>query len=385
MVRILGDPRRQDRFLATGQFGITAASLGIGMYGEAVLAERLAAGLDWLGCPEWLAAHVVASTVAVAVLTFLHLLFGEMVPKAVALRRSDRIVLGMVSLMTVLEAVLYPFVVLFNAAGNVVLRLFGIRRRERSAEQFHTPEELRYIVSESEEGGLLRPESGAVLRRLFDFGDLTAAAMMVPRVAVMGLPLGSPPAEAARILRSSPCTRIPVIDGDLDHVVGMLHVKDLLRLLREGRNVERDAVRPVPFVPATAEAGVVLSAMRAGRAQMAVVMDEHGGTSGLITMDDLLEEVIGEVRDVPGARPDLWRDPEGRLHAAGTVRVEEVGEVLGVALEHPEVESVSGLVLALLNRPPKAGDVVEYDGVRFLVTAVAGRGVREVVATLVTP
>jgi CBS domain containing-hemolysin-like protein len=164
----------------------------------------------------------------------------------------------------------------------------------------------------------------------------------------------------------------------MDDIVGSVHIKDLLRLIvTDGAVTERDA-RPLPYVPGPARLDEVLAAMRRHRSQMAVVMDQHGGTAGLITIEDLFEEVVGEIEEGRGRMP-IVRDADGRLHARGTVRLEELAEPLGRTIEHPKVTTVSGLVLTLLGRPAAVGDVVTYHDVRFEVTAVAGRGVQDAV------
>jgi CBS domain containing-hemolysin-like protein len=183
------------------------------------------------------------------------------------------------------------------------------------------------------------------------------------------------------ILRGSPHTRYPVYEGSLDHITGVVHIKDILRRMPNRRALRPSEVREVPYIPETAEMDTVLAAMRRANSQMAVVMDEHGGTAGVITIEDLFEEVVGEIEEGWVARPDIYRALDGRLIVAGTVRISEVGEELGLVLEHAEVDTVSGLVLSLLDRPPLVGDRVEYDDVGFEVTAVEGHGVSECAVT----
>ena len=220
-----------------------------------------------------------------------------------------------------------------------------------------------------------------MLQEIFEFGDLTAAQVMVPRVRVTGLEVGASPDDVRDLVLRTPHTRFPVYDGDLDHIVGMVHIKDLLRHLAEDQPVRAAETRPLPVVPETAALDDVLGVMRRERTQMAVVIDEHGGTAGVVTLEDLVEEVVGEIDESPGVKPPIYADEAGRLHVAGTVRLEDVGQRFNFDLAHEEVASVSGLVLALLGRPPKVRDAVEYEGLRFEVTSVHGRGVRECVVT----
>ena len=379
VLRILEDSKRKDRFIATTQIGISVASLGLGMYGEHVLAEWFAA---WLAPLEgrWIAAHALASVIAVAILTYLHIVIGEMVPKAIALQRPDRAVLYISPVILAVEKALYPLVVGLHAIGNGLLRLIGIRRHEGDAERYHTTEELQYIIEESHEGGQLRGESGQILRDVFEFGDRPAGEVMVPRVLLVGIPVGTEPDELRAIVRTHAHTRYPVYVGDLDNIVGSLHIKQILRHLVANQPVTARDARRLPYVPGQVLLDEVLAAMRRQRAQMAVVMDQHGGTAGLITMEDLFEEVVGDIEEGHGQK-SIVRDGPGRVRARGTVRLDQAGAALGVTFEHPKVTTVSGLVLLLLGRPASVGDSVTWSNVMVEVTAVAGRGVADAVIT----
>jgi CBS domain containing-hemolysin-like protein len=227
---------------------------------------------------------------------------------------------------------------------------------------------------------MLRGESGRILRELFEFGDLTAGQVMVPRVRLVGVPVGTEADELRQIVRTTPFTRYPIYVGDFDHIIGSIHIKRVLRHLITGRPVTAQDARPLPNVPTTTPLDEVLAAMRRHRAQMAVVMDEHGGTAGLVTIEDLFEEVVGEIQEGRGRTP-IVRDPSGRLLVRGTVRLKDASDALGCSLEHPDVQTVSGLVLSLLGRPANVGDVVTWNGARIEVTTVVGRGVSEAVIT----
>ena len=380
VARVLEDPREQDRYIATTQIGISVASLGLGMYGEHVLAVWIEQFLAPYDNNPWIAAHALASGIAIALLTYLHIVLGEMVPKALALQSADTTVLYVSPLVQALEVAIKPLVVSLNAAGNMLLRLVGIRRQEVDAERYHTPAELEFIVKESQEGGMLRGESGKILRELFEFGDLTAAEAMVPRVRLVGIQVGTEVDELRQVVRTNPHTRYPVYAGDFDHIVGSVHIKAVLRHFIAGRPITARDARPVPHLPAATPIDDVLAAMRRHRAQMAVVMDEYGGTAGLVTIEDLFEEVVGEIEEGRERAP-IVREGEGRLLVRGTVRLKDAGEALGAALEHPQVLSVSGLVLTELGRPAAAGDVVIWENVRIEVRTVAGLGVGDAVIT----
>ncbi|HVS66019.1 MAG TPA: hemolysin family protein [Thermoanaerobaculia bacterium] len=375
VLRVLRDPREQDRYIATAQLGITSASLALGMYGEHLLAEWLVHRLEWLGAVKWLSAHALASVLAVAFLTYLHVVLGEMVPKSLALQAPSRVAAAVALPMRAIELGVYPLVVALNGIGNGVLRLMGIERAA-SEERYRTVDELSFIVAESRAGGLLEREPARVIQELLEFGDLTAGEAMVPRTRIVALGLDSGRDEVARVLATERHTRFPVHEGDLDAIVGVVHVKDLLAGFRDDRVLDRTMVREVPFVPATEPLERVLAVLRRMRSQMAVVLDEHGGTAGVLTLEDLFEEVVGDIAE-PGETPSIRTDDEGFFSVAGTVRLDELAEALELVLEHDEVDTVSGLVLAELGRPPAIGDRIEHEGVVLEVTAVRGRGVEE--------
>jgi CBS domain containing-hemolysin-like protein len=382
---VLRDTRRQDRFIATAQLGITVASLGLGMYGEHVLAEWIFHHLEAAGLASWSAAHSVATVASVAALTYLHIVLGEMIPKSLALKSAERTVLWITPLMRVVNFAVFPLVVALNATGNILLRLVGIDRREGSSDHHYSSEELALIVDESEEGGQLRAGAGQMLRELFAFGDRSARESMVPRVRVTGIEVGSGPDDVRRIALVSGHTRYPIFDGDLDHIVGYVHIKELVALVEAGRPVTAADVHPTPQIPDTSTLDDVLATLRKHAAPMAVVFDEHGGTAGVITLEDLFYEVAGDIQEGHTDLPSIAPDGKGGFRVEGTVRIAKVGEALGVELEHPDVDSVSGLVLAVLGRLPTVGEAVEYDHVRFEVTRVERHGVGEALVTHVTP
>jgi CBS domain containing-hemolysin-like protein len=381
---ILADPRRQDRFIATAQLGITVASLGLGMYGEHVLAEWIYHQLESFGAAGFAAAHTVATVLSVAFLTYLHIVIGEMIPKSLALQSAEKSVLWITPTMQVINIAVYPIVIALNAVGNLMLRLVGINRSVMSTDHYYTPEELALIIDESEEGGQLRAEAGRMLRELFAFSDTSAREAMVPRVRVTGIEIGSAPEDVRRIAMVSGHTRYPVFEGDLDHIVGYVHIKELVALVDAGRVVTGRDAHPIPQVPDTAPLDDVLAMFRRHAAPMAVVFDEHGGTAGVITLEDLFYEVAGDIPEGNLERTSITPDGAGGFLVEGTVRIDEVGEALGIELEHPDVDSVSGLVLAELGRLPTVGEIIEYDHVRFEVTKVERHGVGEARVSHVT-
>ena len=384
VLRILEHAKRRDRYLATTQIGVSLASLGLGMYGEHVIAEWIGNWLEPMTIARFIAAHTVGSVVAVAILTYAHLVVGEMVPKALALQSAERTAMWVSPLIETIEKAILPLVVSLDALRAMVVRAIGIEGEVAEEERYHSTEELQLIIEESKEEGLLRGESGRILSELFEFGDLTAGQVMVPRVRLVSIGVGTTADRLREIVRMRPHTRFPVHTGDPDDILGSVHIKDLLRHIVSNQPITPADARPVPYIPNTMPLDEVLGAMRRTRAQMAVVMDEHGGTAGIVTIEDLFEEVVGDIDEGRGRTP-IWREPTGRLLVRGTVRLKDAGDAIGRSLEHPDVQTISGLVLSLLGRPAVVGDVVTWNNVRIEVAAVAGRGVLDAALTYRTP
>jgi len=379
VMQLLTSSALQDRYIATAQLGITIASLGLGMYGEHALATLLEPYLPSIGA---IGHGALAGVLAIGALTLAHIVLGEMVPKGLALQHPEGVARFTAVPMRLTLIVLYPLVKLSSSAAGLFLQIIGIKRQANVHERVYTPEELQIIVEESQHGGALRGESARILHELFEFGDLTANQVMVPRVRVVGLRVGAAPDDLRRTVAEQRHTRYPVYDGDLDHIVGMLHIKDLLRRLLANEGVTGSDLRRLPFVPETATLDDVLAAMQRSQTHMTVVVDEHGGTAGIVTLEDLFEEVVGEIDEGVPSSPPIAHNPDGSVRVAGTLRLDELGRYFHLDLEHDEVESVSGLILARLGRPPIVDDMVEYDRIRLQVTAVSGRGVKEARAWL---
>ncbi len=377
--RILADAILQDRCIATAQLGITAASLGLGMYGEHALAQWFGQALEWAGMAGWIGAHAAASVLAITILTYLHIVVGEMVPKSIALQQPETTALWLIRPVQWTQYLAFPLVILLSGLGNGLLRLIGIRRAPAGHERYYTAEELQYVVRESQQGGLLRAESGRVLNDLLEFGEITAGEVMVPRTKAIGVPADASPDDIKNIIRASRHTRYPVFEDNLDHILGVVHLKELFQALLAAAALPSQSIRSVPRVPEGLTLDRVMEAMRSASAQMVIVMDEHGGTAGILTMEDLFEEIVGDIEETngPASQPEIYRDEHGVLYAAGAVRLPEVGEHLNVELEHEEVDSVSGLVLLLLGCPAVPGDSVAYEGFLFEVTQIAGHGVEQ--------
>jgi CBS domain containing-hemolysin-like protein len=380
---IQDSPAKQDRYIATAQLGITIASLGLGMYGETQIAEFIEPYLGQLvDDPSAAIVHTVGSVIALALLTYLHIVVGEMVPKSLALSAPDRAVLGIARPMRWAQAILSIPVRVLNSIGRAMLRLFKITPAEGEA-RLHSVEELELIVTESAEGGLLLEEEEEMIRNIFDFSDRQVGQVMTARPKVQAIPLGISVDELLKVIKSSRHSRFPVYEGDLDHVVGILHLKDLVRqqLRSQGELDLRLILRPAPAVPEDQPVEQLLAAFKRQRIHMAIVLDEFGGMSGIVTLEDLVEEIVGEVRDEFDVEKEPFVEIEpGVLEVAGTYLVDDLVDLvyLGGEDDLPDVDTVGGLIHTWLRRPPRPGDVVsspDSSNVVFTVLDVDGLAV----------
>jgi CBS domain containing-hemolysin-like protein len=380
ILQILQDPQAQDRYIATAQLGITVASLGLGMYGEHTIALGLLGPLEAVGLGE-ASAHTAATVVTVGLVTYLHVVLGEMIPKSLALAHAESTVLRIQPLMRLFGLIGAPLVWMLNGLGNSLMRLFKIPVSEVHG-KVYTLEELQIVVEESSEGGLLAEEYADLFGHLLELPQRTVRQIMEPRTEIVGIPLDLPPAELLRFVDQAGLTRYPVYDGDLDHIVGVLHVKDVFRRHLEdpARLVVRELMQQPLFVPESASATWLLDRMRERRMLLAIVLDEFGGTAGVVSFEDVLEQVVGEVRDefdVEEAEPILAEE-DGAWRVEGDVLLERLNEMLELSLPSEEVDTLGGLVLGQLGRPAEVGDAVEVGGARLEVVALRGRGVARV-------
>lgn len=387
VLQTIESPVKQDRYIATAQLGITIASLGLGMYGEPQVAHFIEPYLaSVLGIePELAILHTVGSIVGLSLLTYLHVVIGEMVPKSIALATAEKAVLGLAPIMRVAEAVLSIPVRVLNAIGAFLLRLFQIPPAEGHA-RLHSAEELELIVTESAVGGLLLQGEEEMIRNIFDFSDRQVGQVMTPRTKVQAIPYDMPLEELLRFVTASRHSRFPVYEKDLDHIIGLLHLKDLVRqqLNNKGNFDIRLLLRPAPAVPEDQSVEKLLAAFKRQRIHLAVVLDEFGGVAGIVTLEDLVEEIVGEVRD----EFDLEKEPfielsPGVLEVAGNYLVDDLSDqvYLGDEDDLPDVETVGGLIHTWLGRPPQVGDQVKSlfnEEVRFTVLDVDGLAVARV-------
>lgn len=375
--RILGSPALVDRYIASAQLGITIASLGLGMVGEPAIAHLLEPVLhDTFGL-EGEIIHTISFFIALTIITYLHVVIGEMVPKSLALQNAERAVFFLARPMILMQTLFsYPITIL-NKIGLLVLRMMRVPPPAKDS-RLHTPDELELIISESVVGGLIEKGEHELFSNIFEFGELRVGQVMVARPRIEAVPNTVTEAELLAKMSASPHTRFPVYEGSIDNIIGVLHLKDLVAQQLGGAAFDlQTLMHEVPFVPENTSTDVLLALLKKTHIHLAVVLDEYGGTAGIVTLEDLIEEVMGEVRDefdIHEKEPITLVEP-GHLIVQGTVRLDELEDYIDLSEAGQDVDSVGGLVITHLNLPPNVGDETEIDGVRFKVEEVNGLAV----------
>lgn len=363
--RVAAVARDPNRFLAAVQIGVTVAGFLSAAYGGSTLAPDLAPYLEHLGLAE-----VAAETTALVLLTlfiaYLSLVLGELVPKRLALQKSAGVSLVVAPILDRFATLMRPMIWLLSVSTNAVVRLLG-GDPHATAEQV-SEEELRELVSTHED---LDEQERRILRDVFAATETSLKEVMRPRGDVAFLPCDLPLTVAAERVRDMPYSRYPVTGDDFDDVIGFLHVRDLLGIVDTDDRSVRDVRRPVLMLPGTKRVLPSVATMREGGTHLAIVVDEYGGTDGIVTLEDLVEELVGEIRDeYDAAAETVASDHPASLDGGATL--EEFAEATGIELEDGGYETVAGYVVARLGRIAEVGDVVEIDGGRLEVTAIAG-------------
>lgn len=389
---VLTSPIQQDRYIATAQLGITIASLGLGMYGEPQIAHFIEPYLAQLvGIePTPLIVHTIASVIGLSLLTYLHVVVGEMVPKSLSLAAADKSALLVSQPMRFSQAILGLPVHLLNFIGNALLRFLRVPPATGHA-RLHSPEELELIVSESADGGLLKAEEEEMILNIFGFSDRQVGQVMTPRRKIEAIPSNLPLDDLLKSVAHSSRSRFPVYENDLDHIIGIMHLKDLVRqrLRTKGNFDIRLILRPAPYVPENMPVEKLLTAFKRQRIHMGIVVDEFGGTAGVVTLEDLVEEIVGEVQDEFDSELEPLVEVEsGVLEVAGNYLVEDLQYYifLGEEADLPDVDTVGGLIVTWLGRPPHKGDeYTHHEYIHFTVLEVDGLAVARVKITFPAP
>lgn len=376
--RLLENP---SEFLATIQIGVTMAGFFASATGAISLAQRLGRRLEGSALPVLsVLGEEIAVILVTVLISFITLVLGELVPKRVAMAHPERLALISSRIILSLSRVLHPVVVALSASTDFVSRLFGVTQETASS---LSDEELKLFISEQR---TLPLEERRLISEVFEFGDTLAYEVMTPRTDMVCIEENATLGEALELSLKSHFSRLPVYREDIDNIVGFVHIKDMLPALREG-NLDRpvrEIIRPIHFVPATKKVVELLRELQQRRIHMAIVLDEYGGTAGLVTIEDLLEELVGEIRDEHDREAPPYRklsDHEYLVDAS--LPIEAVNESLGVAIpESEESETLGGLVMELLGKVPEEGETVRVNGYEIRVERMRGKRIATVRLTL---
>jgi CBS domain containing-hemolysin-like protein len=376
-----------DAYIAACQLGITMASLALGWIGEPAFAHLIEPPLEALvGQVAPAAAHGIAVGTAFAIITALHIVVGELAPKGLALQRPEATTLWITRPIQTFYVLFRWPITLLNAVGNWTLRLFGLDPAA-GHEMVHSVEELRLLVTASQQGGAVEASEARIASRAFELGEQTVGSLMTPRTEVEAVPATATLTQLVATATATTHSRLLVYERSLDDVLGALYVRDLFRVLdRPGDTVTaRTLLRPILVVPETKHADDLLDEMRAARRQLALVIDEYGGTAGIVTLENLIEALVGRIEDEPPigveAPPPVTLEPDGSLILDGLTRLDELEEIAEVKLPeevHEQVDTLGGLVMASLDRIPSVGDEVMVSGRRLRVEQLDGRRVEAV-------
>jgi len=376
----LEDTNALDAYVAACQIGITISSLVLGAYGQNTVAQLLAPWLANLGNLAEPAAYSISATTVLILLTILQVVMGELFPKSVAIQYPEQLALMVALPMKWSLFVFRPFIWLLNGSGNFLLRLMGHSHREEHT-HFHSPEEIELLVNESHEGGLVDDEAQQMLRNALRLRELSARQVMLPRPRLITASVDSRIPDLLNLTCAEGYSRIPVYQDHIDNIIGFVHIKDLFKLHLQGEQNPASIIRDVIFVPESTSIANVWTTLNLNRQYIAIVIDEFGGTAGLITIEDLIEEIFGELQDeFDEELPLISADKTGRIYLRGDLLVSDVNEYLGLNLPEEEADTLGGLILSAMGRLPKVGSDVTIGtpGIIIQVEAMEGHSITEV-------
>lgn len=361
-----------DASLSVTQLGITLASLGLGWVGEPAVATLILPITHAIGLDDVIG-HTIALALAFSIITGLHIVLGELTPKTMAIQNVEKIMLSVALPMLVFHRVMYPFVWLLNHVANWVAHRMGFHTASEG-DDAHTEEEIRLLMEESHRQGLIDDTEVDFVDNVFDFTDLNVREIMTPRTDMVCLYLEDTMDENLHIILEEQLTRYPICHEDKDHIVGFLHVKDLMRVMAEGRKPNlRRLARKALIVPESMDVSVLLKTMQKQRSQMAIVVDEYGGTAGMVTIEDIVEEIVGDIQDeFDEERPTAERRGKRIFSVDAKMLLEELEDILEIDIEDEDVDTVGGWLYDQIGQAPCVGQMAASGGNLFYVEEVDG-------------
>ncbi|OWA37947.1 hypothetical protein B9G55_05195 [Saccharibacillus sp. O16] len=355
-----------DAYLSACQLGITLASLGLGWIGEPAVASFLRPMFHSFGWNNEAAIHGTSVAIGFIIITMLHIVIGELAPKSMAIRKTEAVALTAAAPMVFFYKTMYPFIWALNGMANSLLRLLRIEPASE-LDSAHTEEEIRILVKESNKNGLIDNTEMALVDNIFEFADTTAREVMIPRTEMICLYKNLPREENLEIAYDGMRTRYPVCEQDKDHIVGFVHIKDLMRYPEADYD---QLIRPIIAVPESIRISELMKLMQRSRTQIAMLVDEYGGTAGLVTLEDIMEEIVGEIQDEfdEEERPEFEQAGEFSYSIDGMMLIQDVNDQFGFELDFDDYDTIGGWLYARIDAlPPRKGQSVDYEGTTFIV------------------
>ncbi|PRZ17331.1 CBS domain containing-hemolysin-like protein [Laceyella sediminis] len=373
-----------DAYLSATQLGITLASLGLGWIGEPYLAHLLTPALAWLGITKPLI-HVVSFVLAFSIITFLHIVLGEMAPKSLAIRRAEATALWTAKPLHWFFVIFKPTIWLLNGAANLILKWIGVELVP-DQQQAHTEEEIRMLVEQSHKSGIIDQTELSLFDNIFDFTNRIAREVMVPRVNMVCLYRDRSLEENLDIIQKSPFTRYPLCHKDKDDILGIIHIRDVYNdIVNQKVPVLTEVARPPVYVPEGMEIKDVLRTLQKHHTELAIIIDEFGGTAGLITIEDIVEEIVGEIQDEFDNEQPFFQQKGDETSISAQLLIEEVNEHFHIAIEDEDNDTIGGWFFSQLQEIPKTGSAIEAHGHRFSVQEMEGRRVTRILVKPLPP
>jgi putative hemolysin len=367
-----------NRFLATIQIGITLVAVLASAIGGATLVKVIKPILMNIPIPFISASSEAISIIIVAaIITYFFIVFGELIPKSIALSNPEAVGLMIAPVIEKFSKIAMPFVQVLRISTNILLKPFG--KRAFSERGYISEEEIKLLLEEGRERGIFEAEEKELIHSIFEFTDMSAKEVMVPSTQMATISLGMSPEDIKTIIAEEQFSRYPVIGKDLNDIRGILHARDFLAALAKGGSDIRKLIKPPFFIPDTLKISILLREMQRKRTHMALVIDEYGGVSGLVTMEDLLEEIVGEIRDEYDVESPVIQISDGTFRMDASISIRDLKEDYEIEIpESTEYETLSGFLLTTLQRIPKIGDVVETEGKKITVLEMVGQRIAKI-------
>lgn len=377
-----------DEYLSACQLGITVTSLGLGFLGEKTVAHLLQPLFERISLPASYTS-VVSVAIAFFTITFLHVVVGELAPKTVAIQKAESVSLYFAKPLILFYKIMYPFIWLLNSSARVITGMFGFKRVSEH-DLAHSEEELRLILSESYKSGEINQSEYKYVNNIFEFDDRVAKEIMVPRTEIIAIDKDKTVEEILSIMTSEKYTRYPVVDGDKDHIMGLINLKEVLTDFVTGNNsvgkTIEDYTRPVIQVIESIAIHDLLVKMQKDRVHMAILIDEYGGTAGLVTVEDIIEEIVGEIRDEfdGDEQPAIRKINDTTTILDGKVLIDEVNNLFGLSIDDTDVDTISGWILTE-QIEVNQGDIITFEGYDFRVIEMDGHHIKSLEIKKIIP